>query len=157
MRIGCKMQTKPPSLEARALKFLSRREYPRAELLAKLKPFATNDAELDNLLDRLQSKGFISDYRYVEAWLHARGKRFGSRRIKQELQRKGVCNEVIEHSLERSDQEELKLAQSVLKKKFDHPSQDIKERAKRARFLLSRGFSHEVIRKVIAGNDDECA
>jgi regulatory protein len=42
----------------------------------------------------------------------------------------------------------------VWRKKFDKPATDPKDRAKQARFLLTRGFHSEVVRKIIQGADE---
>jgi regulatory protein len=46
---------------------------------------------------------------------------------------------------------ELGRAQAVWRKKFDAPPQDPQERAKQMRFLLTRGFHAEVVRRVVQG------
>ncbi|HOZ67624.1 MAG TPA: recombination regulator RecX, partial [Burkholderiaceae bacterium] len=49
------------SLKGRALRLLSGREYSRAELVKKLKPFEASPGELDKALDELQAKDFINE------------------------------------------------------------------------------------------------
>ncbi|MDP2851999.1 MAG: recombination regulator RecX, partial [Gallionella sp.] len=66
------MKKKPElSLRARALQYLARREYSRAELRGKLLPYAGADGDpdrsqpenLDALLDDLTARGWLSDAR----------------------------------------------------------------------------------------------
>jgi regulatory protein len=44
---------------------------------------------------------------------------------------------------------EFARAQNIWQKKFGSPAADANERAKHYRFLLTRGFSSEVVRKVV--------
>jgi regulatory protein len=52
---------------------------------------------------------------------------------------------------------EFARAQTIWQKKFGTPAADANERAKHYRFLLTRGFSSEVVRKVVklSGAPDE--
>jgi regulatory protein len=46
-------------------------------------------------------------------------------------------------------QTETERAQAVWARKFTEPAADLKERARQARFLIGRGFSAEVVRKIV--------
>jgi len=152
------------SLKGRALRLLSGREYSRAELVKKLKPFETTPGELDKALDELQAKDFINEQRVVDSVLHRRSAKLGTARIKQELQSKGLDAGAVLDAIDLLKSTELERAREVWRKKFGTPAQSspadakegAKERAKQMRFLLSRGFGAEVIHKVVAsaGEDD---
>jgi regulatory protein len=49
---------------------------------------------------------------------------------------------------------ELERAREVWRKKFGAQPLDAAERAKQIRFLVSRGFAPEAVRRVVAGADD---
>jgi regulatory protein len=49
---------------------------------------------------------------------------------------------------------EFSRALAVWRKKFDRPAIEPNERAKQIRFLMTRGFNAEVVRKVVQGADD---
>ena len=70
-----------PSLRARALSYLARREYSRDELHRKLTPYAEDADELEALLNDLKARGWLSEQRFVEQTVHARRGKFGSLRI----------------------------------------------------------------------------
>lgn len=167
--------SRPPSLRARALQALALREHSRSELRNKLcrpRPGATgfgqapdddrdaaNDrrqalaAEVETLLDELQAQGLLSDERFVESRVHARASRFGNRRIQQELQRHGVTlDEQTATELRLSEEQR---ARSVWSRRFGAPAADAAERARQMRFLAARGFSPEVIRRVVKGHDPD--
>ncbi|MEY4364078.1 MAG: Regulatory protein RecX [Pseudomonadota bacterium] len=143
-----------PSLKARALKLLSMREHTRLELERKLRAHAETPEQLSQALDALQAKGFINEARVVESVLHRRAARLGASRVRQELQAIGVADVAIAEAVEHLRSTELARAREVWEKKFGAPAQDAKERAKQIRFLISRGFGAEVVRRVVAGADD---
>lgn len=151
------------SLRGRALQYLARREYSRAELAAKLRPYAQveDDFEqiqlvnLDALLNDLIERGYLSDERAATQLLHARRSRFGTQRITREMQQKGLSVELIEQALPELKDSELEAARGVWQRKFGMLPVDAKEKARQMRFLQSRGFGFDVIFKVLQSSDVE--
>jgi regulatory protein len=89
--------------------------------------------------------------------LNHRAPKLGNGRIKQELQAKGLAPAAVSQAMLDLKDSELGRAQGVWQKKFGAPAADANERAKHYRFLLTRGFSAEVVRKVVkqSGAPDE--
>jgi len=143
------------SLRARAVAYLSRREHSRAELAKKLAPHAESDAALQALLDALEREGWQSDARYAQGWVHRKAERYGSARIVHDLRQQGVDAERLTAIQEELRETEPARARAVWAKRFDAPPQNAREYARQARFLAARGFSHDVVRKVLGGADDE--
>jgi len=145
------------SLRARALQYLARREYSRAELRGKLLPHVQADEDfeqaspvnLDALLDDLTARGWLSDERAATQLVHAKRSRFGTQRITHELRQKGISESLISEALPQLKETELEAAREVWRKKFGTAPQDEKEKAKQVRFLQSRGFSVDVIFSVL--------
>lgn len=142
------------SLRARALQYLARREYSRAELRGKLLPHAQEGDDPDALLDDLAARGWLSDMRAATQLLHARRDRFGAQRILCELRQKGIAEELIAGVLPELKQDELATARAVWQKKFGVLPQDARDKARQMRFLQSRGFSLDVIYQVLRLADD---
>lgn len=138
-----------PSLRGRALQALARREFSRAELHAKLLPHVVETDDIAALLDDLQKRGWLSDVRALEQIVRIRSARFGTQRIAHELRQKGISDELISAALPQMKEGELEAARSVWQRKFALPPQDQKEKARQVRFLQSRGFSMDVIFKVM--------
>jgi regulatory protein len=151
------MTAPAPSLKGRALRLLSTREHSRAELQRKLEPFEQLAGTLEAVLDELQAKGFISEQRVLESVVHRRSAKFGATRIRQELLAKGLEPEAVAQAVQQLRQSELARAREIWRKKFDEPPADAAERAKQMRFLASRGFDGETIRRVVSGAADEDA
>ncbi len=149
------MVGKRPSLKARALSFLARREHSRAELVLKLTPYVEDPAEIEPLLDDFEKRGWLSEARFVEQSLHRLASRYGTRRIAHTLREKGVSETSIAASVAYLKDNEPTAARDILKRKFSGPPATCEERAKRARFLQSRGFDYDTIRRVIDQQDDD--
>jgi regulatory protein len=150
------------SLKGRALRLLSGREYSRAELVKKLTPFETTPGELAKALDELQAKDFINEQRVVDSVLHRRSSKLGAARIKQELQSKGLDAGAVLDAVDLLKSTEVERAREVWRKKFGKSAEEAPparisaaERGKQMRFLMSRGFGSEAIRKVISGAFEE--
>lgn len=144
-----------PSLKGRALRYLSGREHSRAELERKLGKFEEEPGELQRVLDDLQAKDFISETRVVQSVLYRRAGKLGASRIRQELQAKGLDAQAVRDAVAGLQTTELVRAREVWRKKFGAPPQDAAERGKQQRFLLTRGFSSDAVRRVVAGSDED--
>ena len=143
------------SLLARALGYLARREHSRAELQRKLAPHAESADQLARLLDELEAKKLLSDRRFTEVMTRSRGERFGAARVKQELRARGISDPLVREAVDGLARTELQRAREVWRRKFGSPAADAAERARQMRFLAQRGFSAEVIRRVVGGKDED--
>jgi len=137
-------------LRTRALRLLARREHSRAELSRKLAPSAESPEALESLLDSLVQKKQLSDARYAEARTRQLARKYGSARIRQDLKANGVDKNLIENV---SSEGELERARAILDRKYRSPATTREERAKRMRFLQSRGFSNDVIFRLLSARD----
>jgi len=113
--------------------------------------------EVDAVLQWLESKRFLSVERFTESRINARSARFGNLRIRHELAHHGAAlspeaNQALVAS-------ELDRARAVHSRRFAGRPSDAKEGARQARFLAARGFSADVIRRVLreSTRDDDAA
>ena len=147
------------SLRQRALDYLARREYSVAELAQKLhtvaRQYELDAEEIPEILADFKKRNWVSDTRFTEQILHARKSKFGSARIAHELREKGVSDELISEAVQDVKIDELANAKSVWRKKYSAPPQTREEWAKQARFLQSRGFGFEIIKKVINEQEED--
>ena len=139
------------TLKGRALRLLSGREHSRRELERKLAEFEETPGELAKILDELEGKGFISEARVVESVVNRRSAKLGAARIKQELQSKGVGREAVLDAMAALQSTELERARELRRKKFGEVANEPAARGKQMRFLATRGFGGDVIRKVMQG------
>ena len=143
-----------PSLKGRALRLLSQREHSRKELEQKLKPHEETPGELAEALDYLAAKDFINEKRVVDSVVNRRASKLGAARVRQELVAKGLPADDIAEAVDAMRSTEQDRAMQVWRKRFGTPPSDASERAKQVRFLVSRGFAPEVVRRVVAGADE---
>lgn len=136
----------PAQLEARALRYLARREHSRAELARKLAPFAESAEAIEALLDALLSKKQQSDERFAAERARVLARKYGPARIRQDLKARGVADALIAGV---STSDEVERAREILRRKYREPAASREEQARRARFLQSRGFGYDVIRSVL--------
>lgn len=142
------------TLKQRAVAYLARREHSRAELAKKLAAYGEQE-EIDSVLNSLQEAKLLSDQRFAAAFVRSRAERFGTGRLRQELRQRGVEDNLVEQELGAGDMpSEIERARVVWQKKFDGQPQDAREWAKQARFLQGRGFSGDVIRRVLKEADE---
>lgn len=161
---GCRRG--PLSLKGRALNLLAQREHSAAELRRKLMRHARAEAaaapadgavdsssvddaaaRVDAVLAWLRSHHYLSEERFVESRVHARSSRYGNVRIRQELARHGIA--LPAETALALKQSELERAGDVWRRKFGVAPADAATRARQSRFLAQRGFSAEVITKLM--------
>jgi len=130
-------------LRARALRLLARREHSRQELARKLSPHAESPEAVEVLLDSLEQKKQLSNERFASERARVLARKFGAARIRQDLKARGVPEELVSRFSSSSD--ELQKAKAILERRYRLPAATREERAKRMRFLQSRGFSSEII------------
>lgn len=151
------MTTIQSQLEMQALRYLTRREYSRLELEKKLSA-KIQDATQETLsvvLDKLEQCGYLSAQRVVEQVIQTRRPKFGCQRITHELKEKGIAEHLIENALIELKATEFDSACNVWQKKFGQPPCNMKERGKQIRFLMGRGFSSDVIHRVLSRDHEQ--
>jgi regulatory protein len=121
----------------------------------KLIEFEVVPGELAASLDELNLKGFISEQRVIESVVHRRAGKLGVSRIQHELQSKGLERGAVLDAVAALKDTEVARAREVWQRKFGQPALDAKEAAKQMRFLASRGFGGEAIRKAMTAPSDE--
>ncbi|WP_233998566.1 regulatory protein RecX [Microbulbifer pacificus] len=154
------------ALFSSALDLLSRREHSCQELRQKLGskyPDGDFDSIFDRVLLRLQELNYQSDKRFAEVFCRSRVQRGqGPLRIRQELQLRGVPSALVQGAMEQIQEEVdwFQLALELLQRKFRRPvdpgvtrEEQLKERARRQRYLAYRGFFADAIQFALAELD----
>lgn len=131
--------------------YLARREHSRFELKEKLLRKHFDAHEVDQVLDEFHDKKLQSDERFCDAYTRMRLRLgFGPERIRMELEQKKIADELIGYCLDQYHDEFYEAARAAWQKKFKQVASDYKEKAKQQRFLQYRGFTHDMIRQIIA-------
>jgi regulatory protein len=151
-----KMQADDPlkRLKNRALYYLAKREYGFVELINKIKPFATDELDLNidscyQIVEDLKLKGLQSDYRFCESYINSKKRKFGHQKISYELKLKEIDDFLIEEFIEVLRDEEYESARMVWEKKYSSQPTDLNEKNKQIKFMQNRGFSFDTIKKII--------
>jgi regulatory protein len=137
-------------LRTKALALLAQREYSRVTLARRLLPLAESAEAVECLLDDLTARQQLSDARYAENRVHARGQRYGDRRLARELRQEGLDDDSITAALAGGEDESLR-CQAIWQRKFGVLPGTLAERVRQQRFLQYRGFSATSIRQVLHG------
>ena len=143
-----------PSLFARAVGALARREYSRRDLEAKLRRSLSENEDPDEVarvLDRLEAVGYLSDARFAESRARSKAKVMGNARIRRELRQSGVAGEHVDAAMEEIEEPEEVRAYRLWARRFGELPSDRKERDRQMRFLMYRGFGMGVICRVLKG------
>ena len=144
-----KLAPEPSDLRERALSLLARREHSRAELARKLESTGFAHQDIAPLLDEFETRNWLSDQRFAESYIADHRARAGSIKLAYDLRQRGVSDAIIEVVLSENRDSELERAREVWKKKFGSSPTDRAGKARQMRFLQSRGFGADTIRRVI--------
>ncbi|HUP29681.1 MAG TPA: recombination regulator RecX [Usitatibacter sp.] len=132
-----------PSLKARAMRFLARREHSRAELRRKLSPKVAEGEDLEAVLDDLAERGWLSDARFAEHTARAKARRFGPLKLNHYLRSRGVDDDAIAAGVRAAGEQGAARMEEIWKSRFKAPPVDGRESARQLRFLQGRGFAAE--------------
>jgi regulatory protein len=142
-------------LKAKAVRLLALRDHTRLELSRKLAPFASDLNDVERVLDQLQASGWQSDARVAISICRVKSQKQGSALIAQAMRQKGLSAALIDEAVVALKDTELARARVVWEKKFGQPATDAKDKARQMRFLASRGFSTDVIYRVVGADQGE--
>ena len=135
----------------KALHLISRREHSRYELMQKLnKRYPETRSLIEEVLDKLIVNNILDDERFAEMYINSRARKgFGPKKIEMELSSKHVESFIISSSLEAYDNWIENAKKELLKKFKGIVPTDYQSKIKQKQFLFNRGFSTQIIDKVL--------
>lgn len=139
-------------IEAVCLRLLARREHSRRELLDKLALRGFERKEVEPVIDGMAEQNWQNDDRFAECYVRQRiANGYGPMRIGYELQQRGITGVDLNLQAEEQVGGWQNLALDVYLGRYDdEKSLTADEWLKRSRFLQQRGFSGEMIKRVMA-------
>ncbi|UDU82469.1 recombination regulator RecX [Pseudomonas sp. HN2-3] len=145
----------PVAIRRTAMDLLARREHGRVELTRKLRQRGASDELIEPELDRLAEEGLLSEARYLESFIRYRSNSgYGPARIREELGQRGLARGDIDQALRESGVDWAQRLMDVWQRKFDgQRPHDPRSRGQQTRFLAYRGFSMEMISRLLSGRD----
>ena len=138
----------------RAVAMLAMRAHSRGEIEQRLLRAHYRPATVEMVLYKLEREGLLDDADFARQWAESRvHHKLGSRRIAQELKRKGVAAADIEEALSDIDEEQQLASAAALAEKAiarAKPGEDPRKTAQRVTGMLARrGYSWDVAREAI--------
>lgn len=119
----------------------------------RMEPGERGDAVIETVVARLREYGYLDDAAFAETYARLRqeNEKLGQRRVRQDLQQKGVNKELIAETLEAryGQTNEEALARQHLERKRIRKPENEKETARVMRRLVTAGFSTGVIYKIL--------
>ncbi len=138
-----------------AVGYLSRRDHSARELLLKLrqKGFREN---ADFAVEKLQNEGYVDDERFARMYVREliNIKKYGRKRIEQELYRKGVDRDIISLVLEETEFDGDELC-ALINRKYRPYLSDEKGIKKTVAGLMRMGYSFSEIKTALNKIADE--
>lgn len=109
---------------------------------------------IDDLIEKLKSKGLINDLQFAKAWVEARrkSKQKGIRALKIELLQKGIDKAIVDQTLGVNEiNQEEQLAQQAIQKKMKQWQKlsTLEFKKKAYGYLLRKGFEYTIVKSVI--------
>ena len=128
---------------------LARREHSRVELQEKLAKKGFPHDQIERALEQLVANNLQSDQRFLEDFIRSRVlKGNGPLRISQELRQRGIDDGLSRIEEQAIDWQEV-ATRTYAKKYRSSEIADARERAKRMRYMQSKGFSGDIIRQLL--------
>src|SRR3990167_3844852 len=107
----------------------------------------------NEIIEKLKEQGLLDDEKFAKAWVESRRRKFGLRRIKQELVQKGIDREIVESIMYQvlSIKSEEEVAKEALEKKARawKSLEPLEFRKKAYGYLQRKGFEFEIVKKAV--------
>ncbi len=140
----------PKKVCQRAMYFLLKMDRTEFQLRKKLRDSLFPEFLVDYAIDYVKSFHYIDDVRYAVSYIDYRKDSRSRLQLTSELRGKGVSREDIEKAFEQADvpDEEEQIRYWQQKRRYHPEEASPKEREKFYQFLMRKGFSLSVIRRV---------
>lgn len=146
----------PLAVRRAAMDLLARREHGRVELTRKLRKRGAPEDMIDTALQQLSEEGLLSEARYLESFVAYRARAgYGPLRIREELGQRGLARSDVDQALRESGIDWFEQLRETWQRKFaSRLPEDARERAQQGRFLAYRGYSLDMIGRLLRGCDE---
>lgn len=146
------MEEEQSKANDQALRFLSYRQRSEKEIIDKLKEKGFQEKIIENTLIYLREYKLVDDLEFAKAFMNDKIylNKFGPERIKHELFKKGISQEIIQEVLD-EDEDEYHRGLELAKKKLPSYRKDDRngKYRKLGGFLQRKGYSYDCIYKIL--------
>lgn len=139
----------------KALNILSYRSHSKKEIIDKIKrSFGENYAQ--ETAKKLESTGLINDKEFAENYARQliEIKKYGIKRVKLELSKKGISSEIISETIENMDIDESSNLKYIVNKKNMKNLKDKKEINRAISYLTRLGYGLNQIKSIFKLNEE---
>ncbi|MDB5186504.1 MAG: regulatory protein RecX [Candidatus Saccharibacteria bacterium] len=139
----------------RSLNLIMRRPRSEWEIRDYLKRNQYDPEIIDDTVDHLNERGYLSDLDFAKRWVESRRllKSTSKRRLNQELKQKRVSDDIISQVLEEDETDELEVLKDLVERK--RKQLKYRDDLKLMQYLSRQGFSYDQIKQAIEGRDLE--
>ncbi|MDR1940247.1 MAG: RecX family transcriptional regulator [Clostridiales bacterium] len=133
---------------ATLLKMLSAKRVTERQAREALQKREYMDESIECAVDKCRGYGYLDDAAYAADYVAAHKSKLGSLALKYELKQRGVSEDLINYAIEDIDEEEA--ACGLLKKYMRGGGlSDVKQKNKAVRYLASKGYKYDTVRRAI--------
>lgn len=143
-------EAKREQVEGYALRLLARQGYSTGMLREKMEGRYGAGEEVESVVEKCTRMGYLNDELYAEDWVRGRVnvRPQGKYKLRRDLLRKKVGEEVVNRELEKLDEEDL--CRRAAEEKWPKvKGEGYARKEKLMRFLVGRGFGYEVVKEVV--------
>ena len=134
-----------------AVAMLARRPCSKGEISQNLRCHRYADDVIGLVICKLEKENLLNDQEFSELWIQQRSRKYGSRRIRQELRTKGVPESTAEEALSSISEEEMLESATVLAAKAwskAKPGDDLRKTRQRIiASLVRKGFDWDLAKQ----------
>lgn len=141
-------------VKERALHLLQFSAKTEAEIRQKLKTAFYPEKAINEAVMFLSEYHYLDDEAYAKSYIEAYGKRKSRADLMNVLLKKGVSKPLIQELLKEQPPEEEPLIRQLLEKRRYREDAPAEERKKTVAFLMRKGFSYDLIRRVMGELDE---
>lgn len=146
-----------------ALAYLGHKARTEQEVRRKLSRSGYDEAVIERSVDRLRELGYLDDAAYARAYVQARfrNRRYGPKRLRADLFKRGVAARHIDAVLDElvGQEDMLEAARGHAEKRWPRLAREAdpyKRRKKLSDYLVRRGFSYDIARRVVEEMENQC-
>ncbi len=149
----------------RSMHLLSSRDYTEYKLREKLLRADYPEDIIDIVMDELISYGYIDDFRYAKQFIDYRKDSMSIKTISSKLMLKGISKDVIDLAIDELSSTGIDLLATEKKaaykdmskklKRMKNYEDDAKAESKLISYMLSKGYSYDTVRNLIATMSSE--
>lgn len=135
-----------------ALFILGRKDYTEYEVSKKLSDKGYSTFSINKTIEKLKLYDIINDERYVKKYINdcIHIKKYGKKKIEYNLQKKGINTDLIKECFfDNNSEYEYENALEILQKKIKYCKNEKNIKNKLIRYLISKGFTYDIIKKAI--------